>query len=96
MRRIQNTLLAILCLVGALSAVNGYGAEPTANNCQIRIVQTGANGKKEKIQFGTHLNSRAECRALAHMHEQVAPPPSVVNKKVGFKWRTAGKRLAMR
>lgn len=93
MKRIQ-TLLAILSLVAAFSAVNGYAAD--APNCQIRITQVSTTGHKDKMQFGTHLNSRAECRALARMHEQVAPAPDMVNKKVGFKWRAAGKRVAMR
>ena len=85
--------VAIFSLVGSVAFAGNAYADEGKPNCSIRITNTSANGQKEKIQFGTHLNSKAECQALARIHERATPAETVVTKKVVFKWRGHNAKL---
>jgi predicted LPLAT superfamily acyltransferase len=86
-------------------AIPSWAADtgPTTPNCFIRITSHAIAAKATtvpKMQFGTHLSSREECRALARIHQANAQANAAldptVQKKVTYKWSKAPKAQAQR
>jgi hypothetical protein len=68
---------------------------PLPSNCFIRITSRSLGAKKapaQRLQSGTHLNNRNECRALARIHQANAALDTTARKKVVFKWVGEGSR----
>ena len=74
-------IFAFLALVTLIQAAPARAAEE-APNCFIKI-----SGPKEKLRFGTRLHSKAECQALARIHQRNASLDATAHKRVDFRWK---------
>lgn len=72
--------IALVILANLFHAAAARADE--APNCFIKIT-----GKQEKIRFGTRLRSKAECQALARIHQRNADLDANARKKVDYRWK---------
>lgn len=90
--RMQWTLLLGFLLVGEVC----YGLTSLKHSCQIQIEVTPHQGVKKIVRFQSGLKSKAQCQALAQIHQKHFDDKFMRTKKVSYSWIRKKKTIPTR